>query len=776
MSFKCLYYKVFKVQHTFSVWEVFDTNRYRLVSQFPGSYSGFFPASALHAAAEVISLKKVRNFVIGGIENKIFNLILAAILLMFGVFAAVALTQNKMLTRLTNETNNKQVASMTKTTAEVIDTVIEVNMVQNTEFQAQVIDNLFQNLAIQVQMVAAYAGELLSDPDSAPRGKWSRPDGAHNGELFAKILLAEGVKESDVSDELGLLANMSDMMVSVCTAYGADNVWFSLPDGVTMMADTVAGRWINDDGSYVTYEAPDRYWFKQAAEAKKMIFTDVEIDKRTGKMCVTCAMPVYNAQGDLLGVAGADLYLTELQRQISSALESGGLLLVVNQNGHVILAPREMAGLEVLRSKEASDLRNSSNMDLASLVTDALKGKSGLRRVPFQDDTYYMTGVLMDTVGWAMISAYSVTDAEQPVRTLQENYHEIQDDAISEYRIKEKEYRTISMIIMAVVLVLLFAGAITAGKRIVKPLNGITRQISELRNDNLEFKMKDAYRTGDEVELLAQSFADLSHKTVEYISQVRKVTAEKERIGTELHVAKQIQEGMLPGIFPAFPDRLDFDLYATMNPAKEVGGDFYDFFLIDGDHLGLVIADVSGKGVPAALFMMVSKAILKNNALMGKSAGEILSAANNIICSNNKMEMFVTIWLGILTISTGKIVAANAGHEYPAICRSGGNFELYRDQHNFVVGGFEGIRYKEYELALHPGDKLFLYTDGVPEATNSSEELYGTERMIEALNRKPGGNPKEILTAVRRSVDAFVDKADQFDDLTMLCLEYIGDE
>ena len=249
---------------------------------------------------------------------------------------------------------------------------------------------------------------------------------------------------------------------------------------------------------------------------------------------------------------------------------------------------------------------------------------------------------------------------------------------------------------------------------------------------------------------------------------------EKERISTELNMAKQIQARTLPNVFPPFPDRHEFNIFASMDTAKEVGGDFYDFFLIDDDHLCLVIADVSGKGVPAALFMMKSRAIIQSSAIPGKSAKDILTKANKEICANNHMDMFVTVWLGILEISTGKVVCANAGHEYPAICRNGGLFELYKDKHGFVLGGMEGIRYKEYELQLEKGDKLFLYTDGVPEATDSQEALFGTDRMLDALNTRPDGNPQELLSAVRAGVDDFVQEAEQFDDLTMLCVEYRG--
>ena len=250
--------------------------------------------------------------------------------------------------------------------------------------------------------------------------------------------------------------------------------------------------------------------------------------------------------------------------------------------------------------------------------------------------------------------------------------------------------------------------------------------------------------------------------------------AEKERIASELSMANQIQVSALPGTFPAFPDRSEFDIYASMDPAKEVGGDFYDFFLIDDDHLGLVIADVSGKGIPAALFMMNAKSIVHNCAMLGRPPAEILEKTNEAICANNSMEMFVTVWVGVLEISTGILTAANAGHEYPTVRKAGGGFEIFKDKHGFVIGGMEDMVYKEYSLTLSPGDKVFVYTDGVPEAVNMQQELYGTDRMLEALNKDPEASPEIILKNVRQAVDLFAQEAEQFDDLTMLCVEYKG--
>lgn len=263
----------------------------------------------------------------------------------------------------------------------------------------------------------------------------------------------------------------------------------------------------------------------------------------------------------------------------------------------------------------------------------------------------------------------------------------------------------------------------------------------------------------------------LSRRTHGLLKQQEEDNREKERIGAELHVATQIQTSMLPCVFPAFPEYEEFDIYASTNPAKEVGGDFYDFFLVDKDHLALVMADVSGKGVPAALFMMITKTLLKNVVQSGLSPKAALESVNNQLLENNEAGMFVTVWLGIYEISTGKLTAANAGHEYPAIKRADGLFELLRDKHGFVMGGMENVKYQEYELALHAGDILFLYTDGVAEATDGNNQLYGTNRMLKALNRKPDASSKELLLALGADMERFVGEAMQFDDITMMALQ-----
>ena len=312
---------------------------------------------------------------------------------------------------------------------------------------------------------------------------------------------------------------------------------------------------------------------------------------------------------------------------------------------------------------------------------------------------------------------------------------------------------------------LLLKGIIRMGEGELEPMASVPYTIQEF-----ETMQQEIDRTSLALNQQMDTIRRMEREQMEQENMIK----EQERIVKELSTARQIQKSVLPHIFPPFPDRAEIDLFATMDPAKDVGGDFYDFYFIDEDHLCLVIADVSGKGIPAALFMMLSKRILEDLARQERTPSTILEKANDLLCDNNQAEMFVTVWLGILEISTGKLTAANAGHEFPAICEKGGSFELYKDKHGFVVGGMEGVHYKGYDLQLNPGDKLFVYTDGVPEATDGSGEMFGTDRMIETLSSCTDNTPKEILQGVRNAVDSFVGDAEQFDDLTMMCLEYKG--
>ena len=343
-----------------------------------------------------------------------------------------------------------------------------------------------------------------------------------------------------------------------------------------------------------------------------------------------------------------------------------------------------------------------------------------------------------------------------------------------------KDARAKYIFSISIFTILSIVGSIIVARRFIG--NQVVAPVIAINNETKRFANEEIKTIGDlkkisvisEIESLSISINKIEKDMIKYIENLTDATKEKERISTELKLANLIQNNSLPSNFPAFPDRDDFDLYALMNPAKEVGGDFYDFFLIDKNHIGLVMADVSGKGVPAALFMMVAKILINEISHSGKSPAEVLTLVNDRICSNNKTNMFITVWLGVLNLKTGDMVASNAGHEDPAIYRKGKDFYIDKQKHGIPVGAMEEYKYKNYNIKLNSGDKLFLYTDGVPEAENNIDEMFGLERMINSLNAIKDNNCEQILKELKRDINKFVNGAIQFDDLTMLCFEYIG--
>lgn len=355
----------------------------------------------------------------------------------------------------------------------------------------------------------------------------------------------------------------------------------------------------------------------------------------------------------------------------------------------------------------------------------------------------------------------AVIGVEIPMSTLQK--------ALGDY----VSHSILSMLIVTLLCLALYIHILY--RSIIAPINLIAKEArSFVEEENQISTELSKIQTKDEIQMLSESLLKMETDINHYIDNLTKVTAEKERISAELNVATQIQADMLPRIFPAFPGRKEFDIFATMNPAKEVGGDFYDFFLTDDDHLALVVADVSGKGIPAALFMVISKTLIKNQAQMGDRPQAILEAVNNQLCENNEAEMFVTVWLGILELSSGKLTAVNAGHEYPILKKDDKGYEMLDDPHGFVMGVMPEMEYEEYEIQMQKGDSIYVYSDGAPDAVNLTEEQFERERLLASLNKKVNASPMEVLSQVKEDIDLFVGKAAQFDDITMLCMVYQG--
>ena len=720
-------------------------------------------------------MKKVMNIVIGGIENKIFNVFLVTIILVVGSFLAVIGVQSSRLRRVAAEANEKQMQAITETASMTMRSVINDTLGNDVQLKAVAADDVFRELRRQVEMTAQYAQVLYSSPEKYDRIEVRAPDAGNDGMPSAQLLSEEGVDLSDpeIVSEISLLGNMAETLKNFYSNSRINSCFIASANGFCILADERSASKTGENGKVMHFPVRQRPWYKGAAESDGIYFSDVERDMFTDKIGIVCAIPVY-VDGKLVAVAGADLFLEELEEAIENSSQEGRFIAVINQEGHVIFSPQKEGIFQVRTADSAEDLRNTDNKELSSFIREALSKSTEVETVTVDGKEYYMAGASLDTVGWALVSVVDRELTEIPQKTMEEGLENISAEATATYR-KSVSNATRTLVILLLILFALGAVSVSIlGKRIVRPLAIMTHKISSLSGTNPLFTMEDTFRTGDEVQVLAESFANLSRRTVSYVEEITKITAEKERIGTELGMATSIQASQLPSIFPPFPDRREFEIFASMDPAKEVGGDFYDFFLVDDQHMAMVMADVSGKGVPAALFMMIAKILIKNRVLSGDSPAVVLSKVNNQLLEGNDAKMFVTVWLGIIDLATGKGVAANAGHEHPAVCRKGGQYELVKYRHSPAVGVVERVRFKEHEFELNPGDTLFVYTDGVPEAENAAQELFGTDRMLQALNKDPAASPKKVLGNVMDGISAFVKDATQFDDITMLCMKYIG--
>ena len=720
-------------------------------------------------------MKKFKNLVIGGIQQKVFNLVLVTIFLLIAAYTTVIVYQTNSLKKLTAETNLRQKEAIAEISETTMDAIVADSLTSKAEMAAMLADDLFVRLSSTVQILADNAENLLQTPELYSARPFALPDASMEGKISLQLVGETNRMPEDpaVLEKLSLLANLSDVMTALYRNAGTSSVYIAVPEGYMLCVDDKADARIDEQGNVLTIPIRERPWYLGAAQSDSIFFTDVLKDTFTGEIGITCTIPI-RQNGRLIAVAAADLFLDQMEEAVSNSGDVVHYTCIINNQGHVVFSPQNQGTLRARTAEEAVDLRSSEQADLAAFVRDALNGVTGVRELDLDGDRVYLAGAPVKTLGWAVVSVVDKAATERPTIMMQEQFDSTLNEAATIYNKNlDRSKQTIIVLILLILIMGLTAGD-RLSRRIVRPLEHMTNRVRSLGGKNLQFQMEEEYRTGDEIEVLAESFSALSAKTLQYVDQVKRVTAEKERIGAELTMANAIQRSQLPRLFPPFPNRHEFNLFATMKPAKEVGGDFYDFFMVDNDHVALVMADVSGKGVPAALFMMVTRMLIKSRLQSGESVAEALTNVNRQLCENNELGYFVTVWLAVLEISTGKGVAVNAGHEHPVLRRSDGKYELVLYRHSLAVAAMDGVRFRQHEFQLCPGDSFFVYTDGVTEATNGEHELFGTDRMLEALNKEPDAEPDQLLKNVMDDIHRFMDGEDQFDDITMMCLKYNG--
>ncbi|MCR5347538.1 MAG: SpoIIE family protein phosphatase [Fretibacterium sp.] len=633
---------------------------------------------------------------------------------------------------------------------------MEQNLTTIVTSRAAMAETELGKYVIAVQIFSNYLHELYSGHPAPESLDLIQPPNIKNANRYAmqRLFRNRDISLEDVREELLLLAHMEHLWrpVMIRDARSILSVYYATKKGVGITYDRYSQMAIPREGdTEIYYDYFNAPWYLRVMRTKQLGFTDVYRDSFGRGLVVTCSAPVYDEKNEFAGVVAMDIQVSVLYKAIVEMdLGEGAFAFLVDKEGNLLEAT-ENGGTSV------KNIYYSYAKEIGYKVAGRiLRGKTGVSLAP---NRVYYGYTTIPATGWKLCIRVPESMVLAPMES-----------------VKRGVVMT-AVLFFAAFLVIIWLVAMESKKfsnRLTYPIIALKKDVEKISNGDLDYRAN--VYDNDEVGDLANEFNRMATSLKNYIQDFAAIAAERERIRTELNVAAQIQVDLLPCTFPPFPDRLEFDIYATMTPAKEVGGDFYDFFFIDNDHLALVIADVSGKGMPAALFMVITRTLIKNRAQMGGKPSEILEAVNNQLCEENGTELFVTVWLGILEISTGKVVACNAGHEYPVVRRmETGTYErVKRAVNNPAVATMEGMKYYESSFFMNPGDSLFLYTDGVVEATNAEYEIYGRNRMTEALNRHGVEPVERLLVSLKREVDAFAGGAPQFDDITMLALQYYG--
>ncbi len=656
-----------------------------------------------------------------------------------------------------------------------------------TEAKAQHLDREFHIVGEDVEFMADCMTRILSFPENyLPR---ALPNTRLEPDILAGVpyihyspeLMRQGIGE-ETREEIGRAGNIADVLVPMSKSYddyrtsffaGSKNGYMVCVD-IVPSKDGTASIYPSEEARQEFLESFDpreRFWYRLGKDAAKPVFTSLFIGAE-GLLDISCVMPYYDNDG-FAGVTGISYSVEDIHRTVvESAHEESSTNFILDGTGDVVISSEKDGILAAV--PENVDLRQAAEPDIAEAVKRMTAGESGVMSVALNGKDYYLAFAPMETAGWSygvLIEDKEVADAVtqvsgdvlQEMGMIRNTLREIFSDSLVK----------MGTVLLPVLLLVIYGSGFMAA-RVTRPIRRLADGVKEIAAGNFDRKLD--LSTGDEIEHLAECFNSMTEELKTYTQHLAQAAAEKEHARTELEVAAKIQTDMLPNASGAFPERKEFELYALMEPAKDVGGDFYDFYMLDERRLAFAIADVSGKGIPAAMFMAKSQSILKHCLLTAKSPDDLASVlehANRLLCKNNEAAMFVTVFLGILNLETGRLTYADGGHCPPLFGRDG-SYAFLPMKKGTMLGLME-LPYEQQSVELLPGDVLYLYTDGVSEAMNEAEAQFTEARIKEALDALPPDRKAEdILPYMLERVRQHIGEAEQSDDITMLSLQYHG--
>lgn len=648
---------------------------------------------------------------------------------------------------------------------------LERNTSRQVEDKAKLAEQKLSSYSDAIEYAASYANALYARADEYPSRPAEFPRAENEGIWTMQLLLADKlIQYEDIRPDNELLGNMESVFEPIVREHeNIVTIYLGTKDGLMISYDRDSQLAAGEENHFYEFRKPDN-WYNLGMTSGECRFTDTYWDGYGRGLTITCCAPFYDSDGEFVGVIGMDILMKDLnESMVNDGIVDPTVATMIDETGEVIASK----DLDPEAQETYNIFSEGSQSILKPIGRLIIENEEGIVKTGEDERAVYVSYATIESTGWRLCIISPVSSVIVPANEIRESIDSNTDSVVSSVIRGVLTVIQNCLVLIGVILLLITITAGRFSKKISDPLKQLEHDVRNISDGDLDYRTQ--VSTDDEIGTLAQSFNEMTDSLQHYISDLKDATAKEERIAGELRVATNIQASMLPRDFDEInSSHREFDLFATMDPAKEVGGDFYDFFLVDDDHLALVIADVSGKGVPAALFMMIAKILIKSRAEMGASPAEVLAYANDKLCEGNDLEYFVTVWMAIIELSTGKGIAANAGHEHPAIRRADGEWELVKYRHSPAVATMEGMMFKEHEFELNPGDSLYVYTDGVPEATDVHNEQYGTDRMLAALNTDPDAAPEKMLAEVKAGIDVFVGNAEQFDDITMLGINWHG--
>jgi sigma-B regulation protein RsbU (phosphoserine phosphatase) len=636
----------------------------------------------------------------------------------------------------------------------------ESYLLQLSKSQAEAYNDTLVRVQNNVSAMAGYMEYLYKNPDNFAGKKLPLSnEAAKNGLAGASIMIAENVEITpDITREMLLVSNAEYMFA---------NIYKTNPSLYLLYLGTESGilfRYAANNAYAPDYDPRKRPWYINSIGEDGPIWSDTYVSVFDGELCTACSEAYYDADGSIAGVVAVDILLSSMiSDMLDVSIGETGYAFLLDDKGRYIAHPQ-------YGNTYAFDQAQGKYKEILERMAF---GETGIQTAETGDNVYLFAYAPLRATGWSLGIAVGSDEIISDSLVMKDNIDEKTLYAGEQIdRMLGRVFFNLIILSLGIIVAVVVVSVLVS-KSVTKPIINLTKGVMTVGAGNLDAKIET--NLSGEFYILASSFNKMTEDLKNYIENLSRVTAEKERINSDLRIATAIQADMLPKIFPPYSGRADMYISALMYPAKEVGGDFYDFFFIDDAQtkIALVIADVSGKGVPAALFMVIAKVLIKNNKNLPPD--EVLEVVNNLLCSDNNSSMFVTTYYSVLDIPTGKYTYVSAGHNPPV---------LYRNQRKTIeylsllktppLGIFPNKKFASQEVTFERGDALLLYTDGVTEAFNTRSEMYGTKLLLENTKKFVELSPKTTINSLYETVKTFADGEPQSDDITMLFCKYFG--